>query len=102
AVAQITPRGSNKLARPGLNTRLARTKATTATSAATPIIALCSHSYVRAVPIRIWPTRTDGTTCLVHVRGSILLPDLSHLLQTITPATYMTAYRTGFALMSMI
>ena len=63
-MVQITPCGSNKLVSPGLNTRSARTKTTTATLAATPIIALSSHSYVRAVPIRISPTRTDGTSLL--------------------------------------
>ena len=66
-----------------------------------------SHSYVRAVPIRISPTRTDGTTCLVLARWSILLPGFSHpalrrTLRATILATHMTAYRTGFALMSLI
>ena len=90
-MAQITPSGSNKSASPGLNTRSAQTKTTTAILAATPVIALSSHSYVRAVPIRISPTRTDGTTCLVHARGSILLLDFSHLALRV-PATNHTGH----------
>ena len=101
---QITLSGSNKLARPGLNTPSARTKGTTAILAATQIIALNSHSYVRVVQIRISPRRTDGTSCLVHARGSILLLDFSYLIQIqpTTPATTTLAHRTGFALMLVI
>src|SRR5262249_23187986 len=108
--AQITSSGSNKSARTGLNMRSARTSWTSATLAATPAIACSSHSYVRAVPIRTSPTRTHGPTCLVHAHGSILLQGvfLGALMETgnqprpITPATYMTAHRTGFALISVI
>ena len=73
-MAQITPSGSNKLASPGLNTRSAQAKTTYCdlgcnTNNCTPFSQLCP-----GCPIRISPTRTDGTTCLVHARGSILLP----------------------------
>jgi hypothetical protein len=93
----ITPQGSNKLARPGLNTRLARTKATTATSAATQIIALSSHSYVRPVRSVFAGERILQPARFTCVGQSFYWRDAVNRGQP-----HMTAYRTGFALMSTI
>ena len=59
-----------------------------ATLAATQVIALSSHSYVRAALIRISPTRTDGTTAWFarlgqsFYRGFRLIRSQSHRPRT--------------------